>query len=336
MTSTRTSAGSPQASDCTATIASNKSSPSQVESIFSYQDDDHFSAQNDERGTVLNYSQESNGPGDIIQASGEGIASTSVATSVSNPEGEDSGTANDTICDTAIQEAAPSETHDEESGGADLIPCPVINRSHATPITLQEENSSSDTTELLSKKTWNRTWLLVSITAVLILVTIVIAVIMPLRRNNNVKNSNNGNGLPHDFIHQLRGYVLMQDWSDPLSVLVSTSPQYKAIQQLALEGAPLDTNLEQRYAVLVVWYGLGGDNVYGDQHECEWEDLIQCDSLENVTALTFQERGFLGTISEEIGMLTNLSEYLSTRTSQQQRRYHVYFFCPHNCFIKWP
>jgi hypothetical protein len=242
-------------------------------------------------------------------------APSSVASAVSNRE--DSGTANDTISDTAVQEAAPSETYNEESGNANCVPCPMLKLSSSTPsIALQVDESSSDT-EQVSKKTRNRTWLLPSITAVLILAAVVIAVIMPLRRNNNVEISNSGNGLHHDLIHQMRGYVLMQDWSDSLSVLDPNSPQYKAIQQLALEGAPLDTSLEQRYAVLVVWYGLGGDNVYSDQHECEWEDLIQCDSLDKVTALTMQTRALRGGILEEIGMLTNLGKYLSTRSLQQ-------------------
>jgi hypothetical protein len=105
----------------------------------------------------------------------------------------------------------------------------------------------------------------------------------------------------------MRSYILTRDWSDPLSVLDPTSPQYKAIQQLAFEGAPLDSTLEQRYAILVVWYGLGGEDV-NDQHECDWKDLIQCDSLHRVTALTMRERVLEGTISEEIGMLTNLGE----------------------------
>jgi hypothetical protein len=156
----------------------------------------------------------------------------------------------------------------------------------------------------------DRRRLLVSITAVLLLAVVIIAMIVPLRGNKNVESNNSGNDatpVDEEAIYEMRSYILTRDWSDPLSVLDPTSPQYKAIQQLAFEGAPLDSTLEQRYAILVVWYGLGGEDV-NDQHECDWKDLIQCDSLHRVTALTMRERVLEGTISEEIGMLTNLGE----------------------------
>ena len=238
----------------------------------------------------------------------------------SAPSNQDSDAHYDTISDVAVLESsqAPGQIlacqPDEESGNAYSVPCLVRDLC-------PEEDISSDTEDVeYLKKAWpcsslcmNSRRLLVSITALLLVAAVITAVIVPFRGNRNVESNNNGNGatlVDQKAIYEMRSYILKQDWSDPISVLDPTAPQFKAIQQLAFEGAPLDTTLEQRYAILVVWYGLGREDI-NDQHECHWKGLIQCDSLLRVTALTMKERDLQGTISEEIGMLTNLGECVS-------------------------
>lgn len=306
--------------DSTAAIASIEPSTLQGESLLGDQEDDDSSALDTERGTLVGRSQDSIGSGDAVEGTSEANASNSVDSAASN---RDSGARYDTLSDTAVPESsrAPSETlecqPDEESGNANCVPCPMWDLSSA-------EDVSSDTEDVdYSKNTWscsrlctNRRRHLVAITAVLLVAAVIIAVIAPLRGNKDVESNNSGNGptngptFDEEAIYEMRSYILMQDWSDSLSVLDPTSPQYKAIQQLAFEGAPLDATLEQRYAILVVLYGLGIEDI-NDQHECDWKDLIRCDSLHRVTALTMKERALEGSISEEIGMLTNLGECIS-------------------------
>lgn len=310
---TRTIASQEEIDDSTAATASTEPSTLQGESLH-LQEDDNSSFQVTERGTLADRSQESIGAVDAIEGTSEASASTSVNSAASN---RDSDAHDDSISDIAIPVSfqSPGEAlacpPDEESLNAYCVPCPTSALSSVEDISSDTENVD------YSKNTWScsslcmdRRRLLVSITAVLLLAVVIIAMIVPLRGNKNVESNSSGNeATPVDeqAIYEMRSYILMRDWSDPLSVLDPTSPQYKAIQQLAFEGAPLDSTLEQRYAILVVWYGLGGEDV-SDEHECDWKDLIQCDSLHRVTALTMRERLLEGTISEEIGMLTNLGE----------------------------
>ena len=163
-------------------------------------------------------------------------------------------------------------------------------------------------------------------------VVVVVAVVVPLISMGGQKYHAPPMTPTTTTVSQVRALVLQQNWSDPLSLLDPMSPQYKAVEQLArMEGVLLEDmeRLQQRYAVLVVWYGLGGggsENVH--LQECEWKGLVQCDSESNVVGLTMESKALDGTILEEIGMLSHLGECSSVLNVMQYCRIirHTTFF----------
>eukprot|EP00585_Thalassiosira_rotula_P009655 CAMPEP_0196147902 /NCGR_PEP_ID=MMETSP0910-20130528/26457_1 /TAXON_ID=49265 /ORGANISM="Thalassiosira rotula, Strain GSO102" /LENGTH=1211 /DNA_ID=CAMNT_0041410433 /DNA_START=148 /DNA_END=3779 /DNA_ORIENTATION=+ len=146
---------------------------------------------------------------------------------------------------------------------------------------------------------------------------------------------------------------LLQDQIYVVSARVGTSnetlgdrnsPQYKASKWLLEEceaAVPIDPCTpsqrllnEQRYALAVMYYSLGGQGwTYGRKvsnvtskgtwmskwNYCEWSDestdssnQIVCDEFGNVLELNLESNGMMGTIPLEIGALVFMSSYISS------------------------
>lgn len=190
--------------------------------------------------------------------------------------------------------------------------------------TREQPNPSSGDTQATSTSTSNESsfkkngiccgmsrWKVVTIIATLLVLVIgiVIGIVVPVRHDA----TSNTTGLPPDFsttnqaILRVRTYLLQEtDWSDPLSLMDPTSAQTKAVYQLALEGGQAPVQ-QQRYGLLVVWYGLGGgdrSSALGRQ-ECDW-NLVACNNQAQVTSLLFSKQGLDGTLLEEVALLSNL------------------------------
>ena len=127
-------------------------------------------------------------------------------------------------------------------------------------------------------------WKAVAVTAAFLVLVTGIAIGLVFGRRDKA-NTPNTTGLPPDIIVsreailRVRTYLLQEtNWSDPLSLMDPISPQTKAIRQLALEGGQTPVQ-QQRYGLLVVWYGLGGDDnasgLLNSLQECDWS-LVAC------------------------------------------------------------
>lgn len=98
------------------------------------------------------------------------------------------------------------------------------------------------------------------------------------------------------------------------------SHQMQAMTWLAMVDEPrlnlTATNLQQRYALMVLWYAQGGIDwqVQGwakpGVHECEWQ-FLKCNENDWVVEI-IQEQGMklTGSLASEIGMLIHLGEFL--------------------------
>ena len=179
--------------------------------------------------------------------------------------------------------------------------------SCATHATQVEKGQSDPSTQARSKNDsshCSRRRLFVSAIAVLVVVCVVVPLSLLLRQNDTGAPPASAHG--DNAVTRVRTFLLHQNWSDTLSLLDPLSPQYRVVNQLAMEQAPLTERLQQRYAFLVLWYGLGNGALNDGIHECDWEGFVQCDSQHNIVALTMGNNVLDGTVLEEIGMLSNL------------------------------
>lgn len=153
-----------------------------------------------------------------------------------------------------------------------------------------------------------RRWIAVMI----VLVAIIVGLVVPfsMRRANKDSPQDQDTAPVVNVNHaRVQTFVLQQNWSDVLSLLDPTSPQTRAIHQLALENASLDNVdvVQQRYALWVVWFGLGMNVAQtSNEHECEWQSGVVCNEDRNVTGVSLSQKGLRGSIVEEISLLSQL------------------------------
>lgn len=149
--------------------------------------------------------------------------------------------------------------------------------------------------------------------AVLLLATAIVALVIPFtKKKNDIPNQMDVTMTMND-IARVRTFLLEQNWSDPLTFMDPVSPQTRAVYQLAMEDydtLTLDGSIQQRYAFLVVWFGLGGGGTTTVPmlKECQWHEFVQCNAKEQVVNMTIDNQGFSGTISPEISMLSHLGK----------------------------
>ena len=97
--------------------------------------------------------------------------------------------------------------------------------------------------------------------------------------------------------------------------LDADAPQLKATEWMALEDnaciADLNvTTVEQRYAIMTIYFGLGLDTSVSNwaapgTHECDW-DNIGCNPAKKITKIEIAKA--TGTLVEEFARLSSLSE----------------------------
>ena len=97
--------------------------------------------------------------------------------------------------------------------------------------------------------------------------------------------------------------------------LSADAPQFMATEWMALENNSCEaelnvTRLEQRYALMAIYFGMNVDPVSSSlvvpgTHECDWAS-IGCDSAKKVTELNLFRA--TGTLVEEIALLRSLSK----------------------------
>ena len=129
----------------------------------------------------------------------------------------------------------------------------------------------------------------------------------------------------NDIFLQLRD--LFREYSDdPYAFMVPDSPQSRALSWFATvqqdptlqlgnqdDDPTLMSRLIQRYALVVLAYSCGGDKWIGViswmsrpmAHECDWL-RVECED-DQVTKIILDNTGMIGSIPEEIGLLTQLS-----------------------------
>ena len=199
--------------------------------------------------------------------------------------------------------STPTTQLEEGSSRSDTLPSSPDGNVTAQDISNDEKFKSCSKLD----RSKQRRFLLLA-AAVLLVIGAVIGVCVALLPSDTPSDEGGPSRPSQDALYQVRTHVLKQDWSDSLSLLDPTSAQSMAVEQLALEGADLNT-IEQRYAILVVFFGLGGDaSDINGQDECDWGGVIDCDSLKRVQKLTLTSKGLSGSIPEEIGMLTDLGK----------------------------
>jgi hypothetical protein len=191
----------------------------------------------------------------------------------------------------------------------------------AAVITVDDGDQESKQSSLCSpgkKITW-----LFATTMIVIAIGVVLAAALP------GKSSGDGTGNPakatspaYDYEERFMVFrnVLITK-SDPTTFFDPDSPQSLALQWLVYQDQTISLDnldrLTQRYVIMVLYYACGGENWRGiittplveevETNECDLKDF-DCNEFGNVTAVKLKERGMVGRLPFEIGLLSALTE----------------------------
>jgi hypothetical protein len=166
-----------------------------------------------------------------------------------------------------------------------------------------------------------RTWLFAT-TMILTVLGVVLAAVL------SGKSSGDGNGNPgkttspaYDYEERFTVFrnALITE-SDPTAFFDPDSPQSLALQWMVYQDQTVSLDnldrLTQRYVIMVLYYACGGENWRGyitplieevKTNECDLKDF-GCDEFGYVTAVKLDERGMVGRLPFEIGLLSALTE----------------------------
>jgi len=145
----------------------------------------------------------------------------------------------------------------------------------------------------------------IAASVLLLLVAVITVASLTLLPNNKNRNTPTDLLFYSEAVPRVRTFILEHNWSDALALLDPVSPQTRAIHQLALEDQQQYEISKEHYALLVVWFGLGLDSSLAN-HYCDWQEMVQCNSQQQIVNLTLWNQGLHGSIVDEIGMLSKL------------------------------
>ena len=166
----------------------------------------------------------------------------------------------------------------------------------------------------------NTVWKFLPLVIFALIVAVITAVGLILTRPTNCEpptSAEDDNGIETDAAKRCLQQLRYNFLGVEAVRLDPGAPQLMATEWMAFEDSAcsvdLDfTLLEQRYALLTLYFAMGGVNwgFYGwaspGVHECEWE-RVDCDTNDQVAKLELINA--TGSLVDEIGLLSSLSKY---------------------------
>jgi hypothetical protein len=142
-----------------------------------------------------------------------------------------------------------------------------------------------------------------------------------------------------DEFEEMRQRILLTSPSSQTALSLPSSPQYQALQWLSwefgLNSTYSDRRVIQRWVMATMFYSLGGsqwtryDNWLGGGHECTWfsaNPTNYCDPDGNVVGIDLTNNALVGTIPDEISLLSNHVGTLHLADTLSPTAAHV-FWC---------
>jgi hypothetical protein len=142
--------------------------------------------------------------------------------------------------------------------------------------------------------------------AVVLLVTVAVVLAMVLPQKTP----------PQEVIQELESLLIPVSFDNGTALRTVSSPQNKALIWLSNNTyLNLYSNATkiQRYALATLFYSTNGNSWYSKTHwrsnrdECAW-DAVYCDDNDSIEALNLDSNNLVGTIPNELGLLTNMSK----------------------------
>jgi hypothetical protein len=209
----------------------------------------------------------------------------------------------------SIQEQSP-ESYDE----------PVCDPVPGVAVSLEDTNNDASTIRLAGLSVHKRTCLIAIVGTVVLVAAVVVGIIFI---TGNDSSSDTGEVVHSEEYYKERYNKfrpVIGRLSNPSALVQPGTPQSQALLWLVDKDATLshftidETQLAQRYALLVLFYACGGEqwqgfeatlDKLGSVDTCSLGEFVTCKGNQ-VVGLDLAERRLIGQLPDEIGLLTNI------------------------------